>query len=268
MITPLIVLVGADKGGVGKTTITRALLDYLYAQGIALRVFDSECPAGALNRFYPAAAIIDLSSVQDQMRIFDCPDLNAVTVVDIRAGLLSPTLRALDEAKLLDDVRSGAIKLAVIHVLGPTVASLSEIAETARLIGAAGTSHYLVKNHVADAQFFDWDPARAQAYFGRIDVPAIDVPRLTEIACETVEAAGTSFAAFARNEDARGSPANHSRMLRGYVRSWLDSVWAEFDRVGLNTLASRSIAKPVETSRVLIPDRQEKLPLRVARSDP
>jgi hypothetical protein len=154
----------------------------------------------------------------------------------------------------------------VIHVLGPTVASLSEIAETTRLIGAAGTFHYLVKNHVADAQFFEWDSTRAQAYFGKIEVPAIDVPRLTEIACETVEAAGASFAAFARNEDARGSPANHSRMLRGYVRSWLDSVWAEFDRGGLNTLASRSIAKPVEM-RAPIPDRQENLPLRVARRE-
>jgi hypothetical protein len=57
-------------------------------------------------------------------------------------------------------------------------------------------------------------------------------------------------------------------MLRGYVRSWLDSVWAEFDRVGLNTIASRSIAKPVETNRAPIPDRQEDLPLRVARAEP
>jgi hypothetical protein len=185
MITPLIVIVGADKGGVRKTTVTRAFLDYLDAQGIPRRVFDTEHPAGSLNRFYPAAPVIDIASVQDQMRVFDAVDANAVTVVDIRAGLLSPTLCALDEVKLLDDVRKGTVRLALVHVLGPTITSLGEIAETAMLIGG-GISHYLVKNHIADAQFFDWDPAKAQTYFGKIRASTIDVPHLKEIACEVV----------------------------------------------------------------------------------
>jgi hypothetical protein len=30
MAKPAVILVGADKGGVGKTTVSRALLDYLF----------------------------------------------------------------------------------------------------------------------------------------------------------------------------------------------------------------------------------------------
>jgi hypothetical protein len=249
MITPLIIMVGADKGGTGKTTVTRALLDYLDAQGIPRRVFDTEHPAGSLNRFYPAAPVVDISSVQDQMTVFDAITADAVTIVDIRAGPLSPTLRALDEVRLLDDVRKGFVKLALIHVLGPSITSLGEIAETATRIGG-GVSHYLVKNHIGDAQFFEWDPAKAETYFAKLKASTISVPALKEIACEVVEADGISFAAFARNEDRRGAPAIHSRMLRGYVRAWLDAVFSEFDRVGLNTVASQSVGQRVTESRV------------------
>jgi hypothetical protein len=242
-IAPLIVMVGADKGGTGKTTVTRALLDYFDAQGIPRRVFDTEHPAGSLNRFYPAAPVVNIASVRDQMNVFDAIDASAVTVIDIRAGLLSPTLLALEEVRLLDDVRNGVAKLALVHVLGPTIASLGEIAETSARIGT-GVSHVLVKNHIAAAQFFEWDPAKVEKYFAKQRAAStISVPALKEIACEVVEAAGVSFAAFARNEDARGAPASHSRMLRGYVRAWLDSVFTEFDRVGLNTLAGESVGQ-------------------------
>ena len=36
-----IILVGADKGGVGKTTISRALLDYFVVHNIPTRAFDT-----------------------------------------------------------------------------------------------------------------------------------------------------------------------------------------------------------------------------------
>lgn len=50
---PTLILVGADKGGVGKTTISRALLDYVARKNIMARAFDTENPRGTLHRFYP-----------------------------------------------------------------------------------------------------------------------------------------------------------------------------------------------------------------------
>ena len=51
--TPTVILVGADKGGVGKTTVARTLLDYLAANKLAARAFDTETPKGTLHRFHP-----------------------------------------------------------------------------------------------------------------------------------------------------------------------------------------------------------------------
>src|SRR5580698_7612832 len=118
--TPLIIAVGADKGGVGKTMTTRALSDFGQSRHAGARLYDGETGAGDLMRF-TSAAVVDLSKVSDQMKIFD--DLAGVTIIDIRAGMLSPTLRALDHARLLDDVRGGSLRLAVLHVLGPSFSS-------------------------------------------------------------------------------------------------------------------------------------------------
>ena len=48
---PVVFLVGADKGGVGKTTSMRTLLDYLPTRGAEARTFDTEFPRGTLKRF-------------------------------------------------------------------------------------------------------------------------------------------------------------------------------------------------------------------------
>ena len=42
MAKPAVVLVGADKGGVGKTTVARTLLDYFGAHQTPTRAFDTE----------------------------------------------------------------------------------------------------------------------------------------------------------------------------------------------------------------------------------
>src|SRR3569623_1763325 len=147
MSKPTVILVGADKGGVGKTTVTRVLLDYFQAHGVASRAFDTESPRGTLKRFFPdITEVVDMTAVPDQMKIFDSlggPD-NRVTVIDIRAGLLAQTLRSLREIGFIEATRKAQITFAVFHILGPSITSLDEITDTASY---ASEGHYfLVKN--------------------------------------------------------------------------------------------------------------------------
>jgi hypothetical protein len=62
MAKPAVILVGADKGGVGKTTVSRALLDYLIAHNIPTRAFDTESPKGArCGGFTPISSMWSIS---------------------------------------------------------------------------------------------------------------------------------------------------------------------------------------------------------------
>lgn len=238
MAKPAVIVVGADKGGVGKTTVSRTVLDYFSANHIPSRAFDTESPRGTLKRFHPdITEIVDVTSTADQMKIFDTLNTasSSVTVIDVRAGLLSPTLASLRDIGFLDAARAGQITFAVFHILGPSIASLDEIAETANFMD--GAKYFLVKNFINNTSFFEWDQATYNSYFRRIkDATEITIPKLNEMAYEQVEVASVPFLQFVANKDAKGNAANHSFVLRGYVRHWLGNVWGEFDRIRLTDI--------------------------------
>ncbi len=240
MAKPTVVVVGADKGGVGKTTVARTLLDYFTAHHVPTRAFDTESPKGTLRRFHPdISEIVDATSVSDQMRIFDTLSITdaSVTVIDVRAGLLSPTLRSLRDIGFLDAVKKGQLTLVIFHILGSSIASLNEIEETSSF--AADARYFLVKNFINNTSFFEWDQATHASYFRKFkDAVEISIPKLNEMAFEQVELASVPFLTFVANKGLKGEAANYSFVLRGYVRHWLGNVWAEYDRVKLNEIVS------------------------------
>jgi len=245
MTKPAVILVGADKGGVGKTTVSRALLDYLLAHNISVRAFDTESPRGTLKRFHPDITdVVDITSTSDQMKIFDtlASSESRITVIDIRAGLLSTTLRSLRDIGFLDAAAKTQLTFTVFHILGPSIASLEEISEAATFMDDA---HYiLVKNFINNTTFFEWDPATYNSYFKKIkDAHEITIPKLNEMACEQVELASVPYVSFVANKDAGGQAASFSFVLRGYVRHWLGNVWGEFDRVKLIDMVAADLQR-------------------------
>jgi len=224
MTKPLVIMVGADKGGVGKTTISRALDCYLRAQNAVRKVYDGEWPAGDLRQFAEVSEVVDMQSVNDQMRVFD--RLRGVTLIDIKAGLFSEVLTSLDRTGLLDDVRAGHFNLALLHVLGPSAASLSEISGIADKLGT-GALHVLVKNLVNESGFKEWeaDPRFAAAL---AKAGCMTIPHLEARACTEVQRLGLAFHAFIEQSE--------SRVLIGYVRAWLRDVHAAFAAAGLDKL--------------------------------
>jgi hypothetical protein len=123
----------------------------------------------------------------------------------------------------------------VFHILGPSIASLDEIAETANFM--QGAKYFLVKNFINNTSFFEWDQATYNSYFHRIkDATEITIPKLNEMAYEQVEVASVPFLKFVANKGQHDETENYSFVLRGYVRHWLANVWSEFDRIKLTDI--------------------------------
>jgi hypothetical protein len=162
-----------------------------------------------------------------------------VTVIDVRAGLLSPALASLRDIGFLDAAKTGQITFAVLHVLGPSISSLEEIAETANFMG--GANYFLVKNFINNTSFFEWDQSTYNSYFSRIkDATELTIPKLNEMAYEQVEVASVPFLNFVASKGTLDQAANYSFVLRGYVRHWLANVWSEFDRIKLTDIVGGS----------------------------
>lgn len=215
-----VVIVGADKGGVGKTTVSGTLLEYLKMKAIEVRAFDTEVPNGILVRFHrDITELVDLTTSDGQMKVFDALARAPVTLIDVRAGLLSPALETLRKIGLLEAVQAGRMRLTMMHVIGASVASFEEIATTAEVL--AGAKHYLVKNHINNASFFGWDEAVRKAL--EIGDGVIEIPKLDELAMEHIQTMGISGTAFVQNEQ-------NSWVLRGYTRDWLKQIYAQYDQ--------------------------------------
>ena len=85
MAKPVVIVVGADKGGVGKTTVSRTLLDYFSANNVQTRAFDTESPRGTLKRFHPdITEIVDMTTTaegveteqqRNMLRILGCTEM-------------------------------------------------------------------------------------------------------------------------------------------------------------------------------------------------
>ena len=232
---PVVLMVGADKGGVGKTTVSRTVLDYLASKNTLARAFDAEYPRGTLQRFHPnMTEVVDITTAADQMKMIDTLSTTEVkvSVIDIRAGLMAETLETLTNVGFFDLVRAGEFNFGLFHVVGSSVASLDEIAEV--LPYARDQHYFVVKNFINDTSFFEWNPSIYRSYFGTAkNAVEVTIPKLNEMAYEQVELAGVPFSDFVANKQANGQPANKSLVLRGYVRTWLRQICDEYDRVGL-----------------------------------
>jgi hypothetical protein len=234
-VKPTVILVGADKGGVGKSTVARFILDFLGQNRIRARAFDTEAPRGTLYHFHPdETTIVDLTSTSDQMKIFDTlmTSPQRVSVIDVRAGGLTPVLATLEEIGFFDAVKAGEFGFILLHILGPSLSSLDEIDVVAPYVRDA--DYFIVKNHVNDSTFFEWDPHTHSKYFENVRAAGeITVPQLDAQAYEKVEVASTPFSTFVADRTADGQPAHHSFVLKGKVYSWLNRVAEAFENVGI-----------------------------------
>ncbi|MEM7215208.1 MAG: hypothetical protein AAF423_06660 [Pseudomonadota bacterium] len=232
---PTLILVGADKGGVGKTTTSRALLDYMSRKNILARAFDTENPRGTLARFYPGITeIINLEEVADQMKVLDTLNTAAVkvTVVDLKAGALSDALEVFNNIGVLEAARNGDFNLSLLHVIGPSIASLEEMEQVTEY--TKGISYIVARNFINETNFFEWDEKTFKKYFsGLSNAHEIDVPKLNEMAYELIDLAGVTFTDFIANKTAKGRDANFSFVLRGYARKWIRDLDAELERLDL-----------------------------------
>jgi hypothetical protein len=239
---PTLILVGGDKGGTGKTTISRAMMDHLSRRNVLTRAFDTEHPRGTLQRFYPGSTeIIDLENVAMQMKVLDTMETAKVpvTIVDLRAGSLTYALDIFNKIGVLEAARDGMFNLCLIHVMAPSISSLNEISEIAKYV--TGADYVLARNFINETNFFEWDQKTYKHYFNHA-AQDIEIPKLNEMAFEQVDLAKVPFRDFIDNKAADGSPGNFSFVLRGYVRRWISDIDAQFDK--LKTVRSLTKARP------------------------
>ncbi len=232
-LKPTLVCVGAQKGGVGKTTTARLLMHWLDETRRSHVAFDSEYPQGSLKRFYPdKTQIVDIAEVSDQMRIFDglaAARDNSVFVLDLRAGYFFDILDKFDDLMIFREARDGAFNLMFLHVMGGSVESIEEV--RAALPRFDGARHVVVRNPANGADLTQWDESDVRVTFERQGGMELKIAPLHPLAYGAIDQASATFRDFAENRQPNGAPADFSYTLRAYTKNWLIHSMIQVDRL-------------------------------------
>jgi len=224
-------IVGGDKGGVGKTTVARLLVEYFEEMRKTPRVFDTEHPKGSLLRFHPKITrLIDVTTVKSQIEIFDSLQASrAPHVVDLRAGTFSNVLSTFEDIAILEQLREGLLDITFFHVIGGNYEALGEVQDAMEQLPI--DKHVVVKSHATDPDFVFWSESAIRDQFLKAGGTEIAIPRLDELVYETVDTNSVPFRSFIQNKTLDGQPANFSLVLRGYCRKWVADIFAQFAKM-------------------------------------
>jgi len=240
MLSAPLIVVGANKGGVGKTTVARALIDYFLTLGLPVKAYDTQSPGGGLKRYYPDITdIVNLKKTRDLCRFLE--EVNTgenLAIVDACAGQFSRCLTILREVGFTGKTHKDAANVIALHVLGSSFASLSELEEMESFKDEC--EFFNVRNFISDARYQGRNQGLSQAYLKEgLGPHEILIPPLDPLAYEAVDTAGVSFSAFVLDAPSKSTTnGNGSFVLRGYVGNWLERVWNNFESAGLNELVS------------------------------
>jgi hypothetical protein len=217
-------LIGGEKGGVGKSMVSRLLAQYFIDHGIAFTGFDADRSHGALLRFYAdfaspvrvdqyesLDAIVEAATSQPERRI----------LVDLAAQTGELLTRWMDESQLLSVAPELNLQIRYWHVMDSgrdSVDLLRELFERYQ----SRLNYVLVHNQLRGSDFRIFNEsglaARAQAY----SAPVIAIPRLHEHTMLRIDAASSSFWAATQDSD---DPGGLGVLERQRVKSWLGNAY-------------------------------------------
>ncbi len=232
--TAKIHLIGGEKGGVGKSLVSRLLAQHFIDENIPFLGFDTDRSHGTLMRFYTGYAspvLVDRYEALDAIIEAAIEQPARRVLVDLAAQTHEPLARWMEESGVLDVADVSGVAIHYWHVMD---AGKDSVDLLHRLLDRFGPRlHYvLVRNQLRGDDFSQLDRSgelqRAQSLGARV----IDIKRLHETVAQKIDATNSSFW-LARNGNTRDGGPSLGLMERQRLKLWLGHVQGELGKLVL-----------------------------------
>lgn len=218
-------LIGGEKGGVGKSLVSRVLAQYFIDQSIPFLGFDSDRSHGALMRFYAGYAspvLVDRYESLDAIVEAATENSERRILVDLAAQTQEPLTRWMDESQLLSLAPDLGLNIRYWHVMDNGRDSVDLLK---RLFDQyeQRLSYVIVQNQLRGD---DFDILKSSGLLERAQVlnaSVIAIKRLHEASMTKIDACSNSFWTATQPEDKGGMKLGILERQR--VRSWLKSAY-------------------------------------------
>jgi hypothetical protein len=224
-------LVGGEKGGVGKSLVSRLLAQYFIDHSIPFLGFDSDRSHGALMRFYAGFAspvLVDRYETLDAIVEAAMENRERRILVDLAAQTQEPLTRWMDESQLLSLAPELGLDIRYWHVMDNGRDSVDLLK---RLFDQyEGRLHYvIVQNQLRGDDFEILKTSGLLERAQTLNASVIAIKRLQESSMTKIDAGSNSFWTATQPEDQGGMKLGILERQR--VRSWLKGAYEALARV-------------------------------------
>jgi hypothetical protein len=225
--------IGGEKGGVGKSLLSRLMAQYFIDHGVPFSAFDSDRSHSTLSRFYgdyvkPVVAetyesldrIVETAIEQPGRRV----------LVDLAAQTHEPLVKWMDESGVLDLADVSGITVQYWHVMdsGRDSAELLR-----RLLDRFGQRlHYvIVRNQLRGDDFSILERSGQLVRARGLGAKVMDLKRLHDSISQKIDARNVSFWSAKNSQAIDG--ASLSLMERQRLRLWLSHAYSGISAIGV-----------------------------------
>jgi hypothetical protein len=223
-IVKTIVFVGGDKGGVGKSTVARALGEFYRRDRIALVVFDGDDTNPTLSRFIKDAERLYTKAAKGfEPLINNLEGDKPIQLVDLGAGTSLALGQFADQTNFADVAEANGAKITFVFVLAPGADSINLLK---LLVEQQGNrmQYVVAKNNAIPGTWDLWDGSKTKAkILGELGGIELTIPILDAETFTLIDRKGLTWT--------EASQAKEIPLAsRSYVFRWVQKVFAEFER--------------------------------------
>jgi hypothetical protein len=225
--------IGGEKGGVGKSLLSRLLAQYFIDHSVPFAGFDTDRSNSTLTRFYADYVhAVTPEAYESLDRIVETaveqPGRRAL--VDLAAQTHDPLVKWMDESGVLDLADVSGISVQYWHVMDSGRDSVELLR---RLLDRFGQrlQYVIVKNQMRGEDFSILDRSGQLVRAVGLGAKVMELKRLHDTIAQKIDARNVSFWSAKNSQAIDG--ASLSLMERQRLRLWLNHAYAGIAAIGV-----------------------------------
>ena len=221
--------VGGEKGGVGKSMVSRLLAQYMIDRSIPFLGFDTDRSHGSLLRFYSDYAspvVIDRYESLDAIveAAVEAPEKRIL--VDLAAQTHDLLVKWMDESGVLEMADELGISVRYWHVMDSGKDSVDLLGKLLNRFGSR-LSYIIALNQLRGSTFDIFKKSAEKAQAIELQVKFVSIKRLHDAAITRIDGSNSSFWSAQNNTDK--AVTGLGLLDRQRVKIWLRNAYAELE---------------------------------------
>lgn len=225
--------IGGEKGGVGKSVVSRVMAQYLIDHQIEFQGFDTDRSHGSLLRFYSDYAspvVVDRYESLDMVVEAALASPEKRVLVDLAAQTHDALVKWMDESGVLEMAGEAGLAIKYWHVMDSGKDSVDLLKKLFDRFGPR-LNYVIVLNQLRGDSFDIYDQSEQKKRADEFNAQVVTLRKLHDTVINKIDALSSSFWAARNRSDT--NPTGLGILERQRVKMWLNHAYEQIEKVGV-----------------------------------